>query len=59
MIYVVSYHTESGDRGVVGYFKKKPTDKQLRAWFEKNMPDEFEDGHAYVYWQVDAVKELK
>jgi hypothetical protein len=58
-IYVVTYSTESSDEGVVGYFTKKPTDKQLRAWFKKNFPDEFAEGSELVYWDLHELKEMK
>ena len=58
-IYVVMYHTESGDRGVVGYFNKKPTDGTLSAYFKELMPDEFIDGCRYVFWEVWELEEEK
>lgn len=54
-IYVVSYQTESGDQGIIGYFETKPTKKELTAYFKRTMPDEFEDGHQYVYWHVESL----
>jgi hypothetical protein len=57
-MYVISYNTESGDEGIIGYIKKKPTDAQMKAYFKKTMPDEFEDGHQYVYWHVESIKEI-
>ena len=55
-VFVVSYNTESGDSGVVGYFNKRPTEGHLTAYFKKIMPDEFiqdEEGESrYVFWDV-------
>jgi len=58
-VYVVLYHTESGDRGVVGYFLKEPTDGHLTAYFRALMPDEFvKEGRQtrrYVFWEVQRL----
>lgn len=55
-VYVVKYHTESGDSGVVGWFDEYPTDGHLTAYFNKLMPDEFfkdKDGEVrYIFWEV-------
>lgn len=64
-VYAVSYTTESGDSGVVGYFLKEPNDGHLTAYFQKVMPDEFiddgEDGpiKRRVFWDVWKLTELK
>lgn len=58
-VFAVSYSTESGDRGVVGYFKRKPTEAKLTAFFKDLMPDEFEDEEIYVYWKVYELNEIK
>lgn len=42
-MYVFTYNTESGDSGVLGVFKKKPTDKKLEKIARDLMPDEFFD----------------
>ena len=59
-IYVVSYDTESGDRGVVGYFREEPSDGHLSAFFKKMMPDEFQTKPTVrlVHWDVVALEEL-
>ncbi len=62
-IYVASYCTESSDRGVVGYWTKKPTEKQLRKYFQEIMPDEFLDAEegkrrkydCLVHWNVEEL----
>ncbi len=59
MVYVATYVTESGDRGVVGYFTTEPTDGHLSALFKKLMPAEFIDGQRYVHWSVENLKEIK
>ena len=51
-IYVAEWRTESGDSGVEGYWTTEPTEKQLSAYFEEMMPDEFEDGYSYVDWEL-------
>lgn len=42
-LYVVTYHTESGDRGVEGVFNAKPDDGHLATLTRINHPDEIED----------------
>jgi hypothetical protein len=61
-IFVVSYITESGDSGVVGYFDKEPSDGHLTAFFKEIMPDEFvKEGkkeYRYIHWDVfELIKE--
>lgn len=56
MIYVVTYNTESGDRGVAGYVTRKPTEKEIEAWFKKHHAQEWEDGHRYIYWEVHPIE---
>ena len=60
MIYVVSYSTESGDRGVVGFFRKSPSDGHLCALFKKIMPDEFTIRPALrlIHWDVVELEEM-
>ena len=73
-VYVVDYHTESGDRGVLGYFNREPTEGQLSALFFNLMPDEFidEEGDTwsgpgtdsalikrYVFWEVNELYPMK
>ena len=65
-IYVATYVTESGDRGVVGYWTKEPSETKLREYFKKLMPDEFledDDGSGpgydcLVYWEVECLNLL-
>ena len=63
MIFVAMYATESGDRGVVGYFTSGPTDQHMTAYFKKLMPDEFieEEGKEkrLVRWEVRGLKETR
>ena len=61
--YVVEWSTESSDRGVLGYFTKKPTDGHLTALFKDLMPGEFDStdkGREYrlVFWTVHTLTEL-
>lgn len=56
MIYVVTYRTESSDRGVVGYFTQRPNDRHLTTFFKALMPDEFQDGYRTVFWEVEELK---
>ena len=56
-IYVVPWHTESGDDGVLGYFTEEPTEEQLTQLFYEIMPYEFEymgtpDACRLVFWTV-------
>lgn len=59
IIWVAPYHTESGDKGIVGYFNRKPTDRELTDYFKKLMPDEFEGGCRYVYWDLEPLEDLE
>jgi len=59
-IYVAPYWTESGDRGIVGYFTEKPTEEQLTQLFYEIMPYEFEDMDTddpvrYVFWEIEEL----
>lgn len=58
-VYVTSYVTESSDRGVIGYWRKKPTERQLKALYRDLMPEEFRDGVEYVYWKVYELNPIK
>ncbi len=62
-IYVVSYRTESGDEGILGYWIKQPSEGQLTAIFKKEMPDEFgQDGDEewrLVWWDVWELSKMK
>ena len=60
MIYVVSYSTESGDRGVIGYFRKRPSEGHLCAFFKNIMPEEFttRPTRRLVHWDVVELEEM-
>lgn len=56
---VVMYHTESGDRGIIGAFTRTPTDKELQAIAEEEYPEEAECGCIYFEtYEVDRVQEI-
>ena len=60
-IYMATWHTESGDEGVVGYWDRRPTEGELTAVFKKIMPDEFdtwndEPERRMVWWEVHELK---
>lgn len=55
-IWVATYVTESTDRGVVGWWNRKPTNKELEKYFRELMPAEFEDGNRYVYWDLTELE---
>ncbi|RZK28963.1 MAG: hypothetical protein EOO61_21335 [Hymenobacter sp.] len=40
-IWIINWHTESGDEGVLGYFDQKPTKEQIEAYFFNTHPDEY------------------
>jgi len=48
-IYIALYQTESGDNGLVGPWKKEPTNKEIEEFFLKNNPDEFFDEGTHKY----------
>lgn len=52
MVYVVRYHTESGDEGFLGVFTEEPNDSHLSTLVRKNHPDEIVDGVSYLSWVV-------
>jgi hypothetical protein len=59
-IWVITWSTESSDRGVLGYFTTKPTEKQQLALKKKYFPDEVsESGAWYVYFDVEELTEEK
>lgn len=62
-IYIASWYTESGDRGVLGYFTEKPTDEQLEKLFREAAPDEFDDTTydepcRYIDWTVEELSPI-
>jgi hypothetical protein len=58
-LYLVSYSTESGDRGIVGLFNQFPTDKHLEAITETRYPDEIEDGVSYIEYTVKRIDQIE
>jgi hypothetical protein len=60
-IYVVKWDTESGDHGMLGYFREKPSEPWLKDYFRNNMPDEWDEKYQefLVYWDVIELGELK
>jgi hypothetical protein len=60
IIWIIKWHTESGDEGVDGYYTVKPTDEQIKASFRRDMPGEFEDGEdPYIYWKVIELTQVR
>ena len=59
IIYVVTWHTESCDRGVDGYWNYKPSKKELNQFFKNNYPDEFFDGEIYIYWELHKLEAIR
>lgn len=41
-IWVSIVNTESGDRGIDGYWTKKPSKEFMEKFYKENWPDEFE-----------------
>lgn len=55
MIYVVTYITESGDRGVLAAYKEQPTDAHISTEVIEKRPWEVEDGVSYLHWEVHEI----
>lgn len=53
MVYVVSYLTESGDRGIAAVYTQEPNKRQLATLMRKNFPEEVVDGVSYVRFEGD------
>jgi hypothetical protein len=47
--YIIYYHTESGDRGLIGPWHKKPTKKQVIKILTDYLPEDYPD---YVSWEI-------
>jgi hypothetical protein len=60
-IWIIWWHTESNDKGVLGYFTKKPTEAQQLKLKKKYFQEEFdEERHTcFVYFEVIELKEEK
>jgi hypothetical protein len=58
-LYLVSYSTESGDRGIVGLFNQMPTPEHLEAITEARYPDEIEDGVSYIEYTVKRIDQVE
>jgi hypothetical protein len=57
LIYVLSYVTESGDKGVAGYWTKRPSKSKQVAHMRERFPDEFFDGRPeYIFWQLESLE---
>lgn len=61
-IYIVDYVTESGDRGVEGYWTERPTDNHLETYFREHNEDEFDDQDSReeacrtIFWDVHELE---
>lgn len=56
---VVTFHTESGDRGVVGVFNREPTEFELTSIALRDYPDDAECNCIYFEThEVSGVQEL-
>lgn len=56
---VVTFHTESGDEGVVGVFSREPTKRELNIIAAREYPEEHECGCIYFdTYEIDGVTEL-
>jgi hypothetical protein len=47
-VWIISVETESGDKGLSGYFLNKPTKAGVDTYLKKWWPDDFESGTAYA-----------
>lgn len=52
-VYYIDWDNESGDRGVIGAFKNRPTDEQVAEFMRKHFPDDFDGEDAFIYYTVD------
>jgi hypothetical protein len=57
-IYIVTYHTESGDEGVEGFWTEKPTDHHLETYFREHNEEEFDDGGRTIFWEVHELESI-
>lgn len=62
-VYIAIWNTESGDRGLTGVWKKRPSNDDVEKYLRAEYPDEFDDetNTVYIYWQIiglDLTEEL-
>ena len=53
VVWLIMWNTESGDEGIDGVFKKKPTQKQLDDYMKDNYRAEFEEGYPTIYYHLE------
>lgn len=59
-IYVLVWSTESGDRGVDGYFNRNLTKPEQHAHFKKHHPCDYDvDGSCFIQWKMVELKRTK
>jgi len=52
-IYMLSWHTESSDRGEDGYWDRPLTKEEQHGYFKENYPDDYDvDGSCYIHWEM-------
>jgi len=59
-IYMLSWQTESSDRGQDGFWDRPLTKEEQHGYFKENYPDDYdEDGNRYIYWEMIELKKNK
>jgi hypothetical protein len=56
MLYVVTYLTESGDRGVLAALTAEPTDGHISTLVRDRHSGEVEGNTSYLSWEVHKIK---
>lgn len=52
-VYILSWYTESSDRGIDGYWEKPLTMAQQHGYFKENYSCDYNtDGDRYIYWDM-------
>lgn len=57
--YVVTYLSESGDRGIIGLFNQMPSDRHIATVVRDRFSGDvdIEDNITYLSWEVHMVEE--
>jgi hypothetical protein len=54
-IWIVTWDTESGDRGICGAWKTKPNQWEALTFMKKTFPEEFTDDGNFISWNVEEM----
>lgn len=60
-VYILNWYTDSGDRGVDGYWHRKLTEEEQHAYFKKSYECDYceDDNNCYIYWDLVELKGQK